>query len=185
MNAIVRSAMLAGGDGKRALTSCRSRIGKTLSDMSAVPRLWYVSDTHLLPGAFVPPGRFGQAAIASGTSGPFYFFREKLFEYVRVTRTRVRVSRLNCAFAFESRELATTISRTTGEPCYEVVPADPQAPTGRHDMAWVDLAGEAGTRPRDVIGAIESYWSGRVAPTTSVGAWEWLSSSGLQVVGPA
>jgi hypothetical protein len=52
-------------------------------------------------------------------------------------------------------------------------------------MAWVDLAGEAGTPPRDVIAAIESYWSGRVAPTTRAGAWEWLSSSGLHVVGPA
>jgi hypothetical protein len=149
-----------------------------------IPRLWHISDVPLTFGEYIPPGRFGAGVTAEGPTG-IYYTREHLFESLRATSSGATVSRFKCAFAFQSHQLAVALAGVKGEPCYEVVPADPNAALSRHDMAWVDLFGEAGNSRQAEIDAIKSYWRGDIAPTTSVGAWEWLSASGLRVVGSA
>jgi hypothetical protein len=154
----------------------------------AVPRLWHVSQVPLGVGAIVPPGRFGQAVIAGGAyasslPGVSYFFREYMLEFVRVSRTSAVVSRLNCAFAFESQRMANILATQTQKPYYEVTPADPRAPISQHDMGWIDWMSQPRTTPSDVVHAIERYWNGDVAPKMDLSGWEWLSSSGLRILG--
>lgn len=149
------------------------------------PRLWHTPDIALSVGDIIPPGRFGQASVAGGAAGDWYFFRECLVEHIRILRAPGAVSRLNCAFAFESHKIATICATAVDQPCYEVVPVDPSAPISRHDMAWIDWIGEPGTLPSDVVEAIERYWDGAPIQTGDTSRWEWLSSSGLRVVGNA
>jgi hypothetical protein len=149
------------------------------------PRLWHTPDVALSIGAVIPPGRFGRASIAGGGDGSWYFFRECLIEHIRLSRAPGTVSRLSCAFAFESHQIATICAAAVHQPCYEVAPVDLSAPISRHDMAWIGWAGEPGTQPSVAIGAIESYWAGLPSQTGDANQWEWLSSSGLRVVGNA
>jgi len=153
-----------------------------------------MADVSLNIGDVVPPGRFGQGVIATGGVSDkeplppliLFFFRECMIEHFRVTRTpRPPVSRLECAFAFESRDLAVFFAAVSQKPCYEVVPVDPSALISRHDMAWVDWMGQSGTPPRAVAEACERYWDGAAIETGDVSRWEWLSSSGLRVLGDA
>lgn len=161
--------------------------------ISAPPRLWHVSEVSLDIGDIVQSGWFGRGVIATGGMADkeplprliLFFFRECMLEHFRVTRAPSAVSRLECAYAFESRDLAIFYA-THSEPaqsCYEVVPVDPRAPISRHDMAWIDWMGQPGTPPRAVAEASERYWDGAAIETGDESQWEWLSSSGLRVVG--
>lgn len=85
--------------------------------------------------------------------------------------------------AFESRDPAIQLAIAVNQPCYEVMPADLSAPISRHDMAWIDWMGQPGTPPRAVAEASERYWDGAAIETGDVSRWEWLSSSGLRVIG--
>jgi hypothetical protein len=151
--------------------------------------LWHNSEHVHANGSIIAPGGYGSGIIAFGDESTAYpggksqFYRENLFEYVRVTRSNARVSRFNCSFAFESREHALLLAGLTRKGCYEVLPADPDAAIGRHEMGWMDWAGVPGRMPGEVIDAIERYWHGDAAPKTDLNGWERLSSSGLQVVG--
>jgi hypothetical protein len=158
-----------------------------VSTTPVIPRLWHIPKVGLSIGEVVPPGRFGRACIAGGAGGPLYFYRECLIELVRVTRASPgAVSRLTCAFAFESREIATALAAHFGQPCFEVEPVDPSAPISRHDMEWISWMGRPGTPPSGVVEAIERYWNGLPCPAEDVRSqWEWLNSSGLRVVGNA
>jgi hypothetical protein len=151
--------------------------------------LWHNSEYVHANGSIIPPGGYGNGIITFGDESTSYpggksqFYRENLFEFVRVTHTNAAVSRFNCAFAFESREQALLLARLTNKACYEVLPATPDAPMGRHEMGWMDWAGAPGRTPSEVIDAIEHYWRGEAAPKTDLNGWERLSSSGLRVVG--
>jgi hypothetical protein len=151
--------------------------------------LWHNSEYVHANGSIIAPGGYGNGIIAFGDESTSYpggksqFYRENLFEFVRVTRSDAPVSRFNCAFAFESRDQALLLARLTNKGCYGVLPANPDAPIGRHEMGWMDWAGAPGRTPSEVIGAIERYWRGEAAPKTDLSGWELLSSSGLQVVG--
>jgi hypothetical protein len=151
--------------------------------------LWHDSEYVHANGSIIAPGGYGNGLIAFGDESTSYpggksqFYRENLFEFVRVTRSNAPVSRFNCAFAFESREQALLLARLTTKACYEVLPANPDAPIGRHEMGWMDWAGAPGRTPGEVIDAIERYWRGDAAPKTDLSGWERLSSSGLRVVG--
>jgi hypothetical protein len=150
----------------------------------SLPRLWHTPDIAHGIGDVIPPGRFGRASIAGGAAGNWYFFRECLIEHIRVSQTLGAVSRLSCAFAFESHQVATICAAASKQPCYEVVPVDPSAPISRHDMAWINWIGNPGTQPDNVIEAIRRYWTGApIEPGDEPNQWEWLSSSGLRVIG--
>jgi hypothetical protein len=150
-----------------------------------MPPLWHVSDFALSIGDVVPAGTFGEASISGGAEGPWYFFRECMIELVRATRALGAVSRLECAFAFESRQIAIFLAATSNQSCFRVEPVDSAAPISRHDMAWIDWIGKPGTSPSDVVDAIERYWDGAPIETGEKSRWEWLSSSGLEVIGTA
>jgi hypothetical protein len=161
-----------------------------------IPRLWHMSDMPLRVGDEIPPGRFGRGVIATGgvwdEDQPLprlilFFFREFMVEHVRATYAPSSVSRLECAFAFECRDLAVFFAAESKpqQPCYEVVPIDPCAPISRHDMTWIDWMGQPGTPPRAVDEACKRYWDGAPIETGDVSRWEWLSSSGLRVIGHA
>jgi hypothetical protein len=150
------------------------------------PRLWHTPDIALSVGDVIPAGSFGQASIAGGGAGDWYFFRECLIEHIRVSRVPGAVSRLSCAFAFESHQIATACAAAANQPCYEVVPVDPIAPISRHDMAWIEWIGRPGTQPGNVVAAIERYWTRcPIEAGDEPSQWEWLSSSGLRVTGNA
>jgi hypothetical protein len=147
-----------------------------------LPRLWHIPKVALSVGEVVRPGRFGHVVVTQGAPGP-YFFRESMLELVRMTRTSSPVSRFNCAFAFGSQEVAAILAQQSDAPYYEVEPVDPGAPISQHDMAWISYMGEPGTQPKDVLAAIEHYWRGAECPGEDPIQWEWLSSSGLRVIG--
>jgi hypothetical protein len=160
-----------------------------MSQSPAVPRLWHNSEHVHAAGSVITPGGYGRGLVERGddatrySGGKSHFYRENLFEFIRVTRTTAPVSRLSCVFAFESLEKAGMYAQLLNKACYEVLPADPKAPITRHHMAWMDWAGAPGRTPSEVMDAVESYWTGQEGPPTDTNAWEWLSSSGLQVIG--
>ena len=72
-----------------------------------------------------------------------------MYQFVRVARTTATISRLSCAFAFESRQVATTLAAQTQKPCYEVAPVDPGQPIVADDIGWIDwMTFPARHRPR-------------------------------------
>jgi hypothetical protein len=150
---------------------------------------WHNSEYEHTDGSVIAPGGYGNRIIAFGDEstsypgGKSHFYRENLFEFVRITRTDAPVSRFNCAFAFECQEKALLLAKLTRKACYEVLAVRSDAPIGRHEMGWMDLAGAPGRPPSEVIDAIERYWRGEPAPKTDLNGWERLSSSGLRVVG--
>jgi hypothetical protein len=150
--------------------------------------LWHNSEYVHANSSIISPGGYGRGIISFGDEstsypgGKSHFYRENLFQFVRGTRIDAAVSRFNCAFAFESKEQALLLARLTNKGCYEVFPANPNAPISRHEMGWMDLAGAPSRSPSEVIDAIERYWRGEAAPKADLNGWEWLSSSGLRVV---
>ena len=155
--------------------------------------LWHMSHLALSVGDEIQPGRFGQEVIAAGgqIKKPLpamlpFFYRECMIEHIRVSRAPNAVSRLSCAFAFESHSVATALAAMFRKSCYEVVAIDPSAPISRHDMAWIAWSGKPGTPATDVVEAIESYWAGTpLEGGDEPRQWERLSSSGLRVLGDA
>jgi hypothetical protein len=150
---------------------------------------WHNSEYEHTDGSVIAPSGYGNSIIAFGDESRSYpggksqFYRENLFEFVPVTRTDAPVSRFNCAFAFESQEQALLLAKLTRKACYEVRAVRSDAPIGRHEMRWMDLAASPGRPPTEVIDAIELYWCGEPAPKTDLNGWVRLSSSGLRVVG--
>jgi hypothetical protein len=157
-----------------------------------VPRLWHVSQLDLQMDAVILPGNWGQTTIRCGAyrddddarHRSAHFHREHLLELFRVTQTSVPVSRLTCAYGFESR--ASALARATSDrlACYEVEPVDPNQPVSRHDMVWVTRMGEPGTGFDSVVSQLHAYWSGqpiRIFIPGATSEWEWLIASGLRV----
>ena len=164
-----------------------------------LPALWHVRFDDRTVGEIVEPGQWGRIVTMSGaygtdqpTGSPFHF-REHLLELFRVTQTDVAVSRLACAFAFESRDVALETARlrnASGVPhaCYAVEPVDATRPMSRHDMLWITWMGEPKADYNRVAEWLGQYWNG--AATESVAdharsTWEWLVASGLRIVGRA
>jgi hypothetical protein len=119
---------------------------------SPVPRLWRFQSSDLAVGDIIEPGRWGQTTIQFGAyrdddnarHRSAHFHREHLLELFRVTQTSVPVSRLMCAYGFESLHSAITRAIEYGLACYEVEPVDLNQPTSRHDMVWITQMGEPG-----------------------------------------
>ena len=129
------------------------------------PRLWHAREAGLNVGDVVPPGRFAQITIslgAAGTVGPTgspHFHRENLLELFRITRTYAPISRLSCAFAYESKSVAIDTATNRQNACYEVEPIDPRELMTRHDMLWLTWMGEAGKGFESVIEFMGCYWN--------------------------
>lgn len=145
--------------------------------------LFHVREAPLDQGATIAPGRWGAIVLAHGKEHPF-FFREHLLEMWRVLKTNVRVSRLNCAFAFESREQAERYA-APNEVILEVVAVDCLAPSARLDMLWVTWMGEPSVTTERMMGWCSGYWSGKSTADLkpdAIPSWEWLFAYPLRVV---
>jgi hypothetical protein len=160
----------------------------------SVPTLWHVREPDLNVGDIVEPGRWGRIVIQSGAygedqrAGSPHFFREHLLELFRVTSTEAPASRLACAFAYESHEIAVVTAAQRGQACFEVEPVDPGRPLSRHDMLWITWIGEPGADVNRVANQLRGYWSGQATEDVAdhaTSAWEWLVASGLRITGRA
>lgn len=153
-------------------------------------RLWHVREPGPTVGDVIQPGRWGRIVVQSGAyaldqpNGSPHFFREQLLELFRVTRTHVPISRLACAFAYESQTSAMEEAAQRGQACFEVTPSDLSQPISRHDMLWITWIGEPGADFNRVGRQLQGYWSGQSTEDVASHAtseWEWLVASGLRI----
>ena len=147
-----------------------------------VPDFFHVHERRLAHGELIHSGRWGQTVQSWGGKHPF-FFREHLLEVWRIHHTKVGVSRLTCAFAFEELEHARKFA-TAQEYVHQVSPVDPSAPCVRLDMLWLTWMGEPGGTTDQMIYWCSSYWAGRATSDISPAAhptWEWLFTCPLRV----
>ena len=148
--------------------------------------LWHLSEAELLPGAIIAPGRWGRRVTDADKAHPF-FAREWLLEQWRTTRTRVPVSRLACAFAFDDIKVAERYAAdgTQPEHLYRVEPEIAGDPGVRLDMLWLTWMGEPQARLPDVLRWCEAYWAGESTQTAKASAqpsWERIFAGGLRVI---
>jgi hypothetical protein len=147
--------------------------------------LWHIRNEEMAPGSVVPPGRWGSVILAVGAAHS-HFFRECLLELWRVTRTQVLVSRLNCAFVFESLDEArASAAENPGVFIYRVDGLDSGEEGIRTDMLWLTWMAEPNATFDRVAAQCGSYWSGRSTADVSATAqptWERLFAGGLRVL---
>jgi hypothetical protein len=137
----------------------------------------------LVVGDLIQPGRLGRD-LPTEAAGTALFFREYLVELFREKGDRSPVSRLNCAFAFESRDTATFLAAQMRKACFEVEPIDRATEASKHDSNWIGWIGEPGRSVADVLSGIDNYWDGQPVPG-GLSIWEWLIPCGLRIIGDA
>ena len=93
------------------------------------------------PGAFIQPGNWGKIVTGRGPRHNQYL-REYAFERIRDREFSDKPSRVACVFAFEDDAFAKGWTRGNPpepEHVYLVDTLDPDTPTLRVDMAWIDV----------------------------------------------
>lgn len=146
--------------------------------------MWHVREALVDRGELIAPGRWGEIITARGQSHPF-FYREQLLELYRVTETKVPVSRLACAFAFEDRAVAAHWAREGGLFLHRVEPAATNDAGVRLDMLWITWMGEPASTFSMNMSRCRAYWAGqctRDVNPAATPAWEWLLVGGLRVI---
>jgi hypothetical protein len=147
-----------------------------------LPTLFHVREEPLPPGSIIQPGRWGALVLKGGATEPF-FFREHLLEIWRKEKTFVKVSRLACAFAWETREQAEEMA-SRGQFILRVCPVDLHAPRVRLDALWLTRMSEPGASTDKIIQWCDAYWAGRATTElkpAATAAWEWLFACPLRV----
>lgn len=138
--------------------------------------LFYRSGVFYQPGEIVPAGNWGRVIRAHGTRHNL-FFRELLYEAVRREEFDDRPSRLISAFAFEAEAVARNFNNPLAPLLYRVEIDDPQGPSFRADMSWIDVLARGPNAFDEARECARHYWRG----DPQGNQWEMLCVSGLRV----
>ena len=141
--------------------------------------LYHRSNALYAPGDRILPGNWGRLVLGIGASHN-NFFREHLWERIRLCDYPDLPSRMTAAFAFEQFATAERFTPKPDWPTYTFLVAlpDPSLPTHRADMGWVDtIVGYHSFE--SVERCVHHYWTG---DEQSPDGWEWLTAGELIVM---